>query len=242
VSTTEPFLAFCPKCNGDKRAEIVAAVDESYSDDNYSCLTKHRIIKCQGCGHLHFQTEFTDSEDLDYGYDESGEEYCEPVKKIEYYPPKPKRDRPSYAHSHPTYSFDLERLLDEAYKALDNDLNIVAAIGLRTAFDASTEILGIDPNKKFFQKLNELETLGHISKNEHAALSALTDAGNAAAHRGWCPTAEQLDTMFSIFEAYLYRAFVMSKEQNELLKRAKKLAKTTPKRKRLRILPKPQTT
>jgi len=42
--------------------------------------------------------------------------------------------------------------------------------------------------------------------------------------------------MFSNFEAYLYRAFIMSKEQNELFKRAKKLAKTTPKRSRLRML------
>jgi hypothetical protein len=48
-------------------------------------------------------------------------------------------------------------MLDEAYAAFHNDLPVLAAIALRTAFDASTEILGIHPALGFEEKLDALE-------------------------------------------------------------------------------------
>jgi hypothetical protein len=230
VASTPIILAYCPKCKGDKRAQVVASVDEPYSDDHYSCLTKHRIIKCEGCEHIQFQTEFTDSEDLDYGYDEAGQEYSEPVKKIAYFPPKPKRLRPDWAEDHSSFSYALTRMLDEAYGALDNDLPVLAAIALRTAFDASTEVLGIHASLTFEEKLNALEKGAHIDSTQRKALDALTYAGSAAAHRAWLPTDDQLDTMFTIFEQYIHHSFVTSKQRKELEKRAVALAKKTPKK------------
>jgi hypothetical protein len=230
VAHTPIILAYCPTCKGDKRTQIIASVDEPFSDDHYSCLTKYRIIKCEGCEHIQFQTEFTDSEDIDQGYDESGQEYYEPIKKFEYYPPKPKRARPDWTESHASFSFTLIHMLDEAYSALNNDLPVLAAIALRTAFDASTEILGIHPALTFEEKLDALEKEQHIDVVQRKALGALTDAGSAAAHRGWLPTHEQLDTMFTIFEQYIHHSFVTSKQRKELEKRAAALAKKTPKK------------
>jgi hypothetical protein len=191
-----------------------------------------------GCKHVQFQTEFTDSEDLDYGYDEAGEAYSEPRKKIEHFPPLSKRTRPDWTISHSSYSEALERLLHEAYTALDNDLPVTSAIALRTAFDASTEILSIDPAITFEEKLDELEKLQHINASQRKTLGALTHAASAAAHRGWTPTNDQLDTMFTIFENYLYRSFVTSRELKELERRAADLAKKTPKKPKRR---KPKT-
>jgi Domain of unknown function (DUF4145) len=62
---------------------------------------------------------------------------------------------------------------------------VLAAIGLRTAFDRASELLGIDPNKTFAGKLSQLVVDGHIGSTEKASLDVLTDAGGAAAHRGW---------------------------------------------------------
>jgi hypothetical protein len=39
---------------------------------------------------------------------------------------------------------DLGGLLTEMYAALNNDLRVLAAIGARTAFDRSSELLGVD--------------------------------------------------------------------------------------------------
>lgn len=224
------ILAYCPKCKGDKRTQVIASFDKPYSDEYYSSLTTYRIIKCEGCEHIQFQTEFSDSEDVDQGYDESGEAYYEHVKKHEYFPPKPKRPRPDWTESHSSFSGTLTHMLDEAYGALDNDLPVLAAIALRTAFDASTEILGIHPGLSFEEKLDALESGQHIDSAQRKTLDALTDAGSAAAHRGWLPTSEQLDTMFTIFEQYIHHSFITSKQRKELEKRAAALAKKTPKK------------
>lgn len=228
--STSIILAYCPKCKGDKRTQIIASLDEPFEDQYYSCLTKHRIIKCEGCEHIQFQTEFTDSEDFEQGYDGDGEPHWEPIKKFTYYPPKPARPRPEWLKDNSAFSQALSNMLREAYGALDNSLPVLAAIALRTAFDASTEILGIPPALGFKEKLDQLQKGNHIDGAQRKTLDALTNAGNAAAHRAWIPTDEQLDTMFTILEQYIHHSFVVSKQRKDLEKRAAALAKRTPKR------------
>ena len=87
---------------------------------------------------------------------------------------------------------------------------------MRTSFDRASELLGIDPANTFAEKLNELTKSGRIGTTERDNLDALTDAGSAAAHRGWRPTLRQLDTMMSILEAFLYRTFVLEEEVKRL--------------------------
>jgi hypothetical protein len=87
----------------------------------------------------------------------------------------------------------LEDLLTSVYTALDNDLRVLAAIGLRTAFDRASELLSVDPEKTFADKLSQLMANGDIGSTEKESLDVLTDAGGAAAHRGWKPNPKQLD-------------------------------------------------
>ena len=115
--------------------------------------------------------------------------------------------------------FDLGRLVRETYSALNNDSRTLAGIGVRTAFDRASELLGIDPGKTFREKLNDLVTAGFIGANERNDLDDLTDAGGAAAHRGWRPTLQQLNTMLNILEAFLHRNFVLGQEAKELKKK-----------------------
>lgn len=222
--------AHCPKCNGERAADIVAEHSESFSDDVFYADTMYRVLKCRGCSHVQFQTCSINSEDWDYDYDEAGQEIQAHRETIEYFPPIDKRPRPEHTRSHKSYSPAMEELLDEAYSALKNDMPIVAAIALRTVFDAATEVLGIDTNLSFIEKLDQLVTNGKIDSQQREILDALTDAGSAAAHRGWKPTAQELDVMFTIMENFLYRAFVTSAEQKELAKRAAALRRRTPKR------------
>jgi Domain of unknown function (DUF4145) len=115
--------------------------------------------------------------------------------------------------------------LTSVYTALDNDLRVLAAIGLRTAFDRASELLGIDPNKTFAGKLSQLVVDGHIGSTEKASLDVLTDAGGAAAHRGWKPNLKQLDTLSSIMEQFVHRTFVLNAK-------AKRVKTSIPSRKR----------
>ncbi|WP_353035168.1 DUF4145 domain-containing protein [Mesorhizobium sp. M1328] len=62
-------------------------------------------------------------------------------------------------------SADLEACLFQIYKALDHDLNILAAIGIRSAFDVASEVLGIDPEQAFEAKLKTMEDSGLIPRH-----------------------------------------------------------------------------
>ena len=54
-----------------------------------------------------------------------------------------------------------------------------------------------------------MQTAGHISASEKDILEAMTDAGNASAHRGYSPTFEQLTAIVDILENFIERAFVL---------------------------------
>jgi hypothetical protein len=103
----------------------------------------------------------------------------------------------------------LGNLLSEMYTALNNDLRVLAAIGARTAFDRSSELLGVDSKLPFNQKLDQLVTMGKISKDERDTLEVLIDAGSAAAHRGWRPKPKAVNTMMDVVEAFLHRGFIL---------------------------------
>jgi hypothetical protein len=92
---------------------------------------------------------------------------------------------------------------------MNNDLRVLAAIGARTAFDRSSELLKVDPALGFNEKLDQLHNMGKVSKSERDTLEILVDAGSAAAHRGWPPKPEELNTMMTIVEAFLHRAFIL---------------------------------
>jgi hypothetical protein len=68
----------------------------------------------------------------------------------------------------------------------------------------------------FKEKLDLLQNKGHISLSERDNLDILTDAGGAAAHRGWKPTAEQLNIVMTIVETFIHRKFVLDAEVTRL--------------------------
>ena len=66
---------------------------------------------------------------------------------------------------------------------------------------------------------------------ERACLDILTDAGTAAAHRGWKPTDGQLSTVMSLVETFLHRKFILKSKVKQLkgqIPRRKKRRKKWP--------------
>jgi hypothetical protein len=194
----------CPKCGADRNALIVGQYQQNWGadEDDISGSWDYRILRCAGCDQVYFQNEVFTSADR--------------FPRISYWPAPSKRKRPDWLH--PIWLVDgpLCDLLTSVYVALDNDLRVLAAIGLRTAFDRASELLGIDPDKTFAEKLNQLVQHGHIGLTEKGSLDVLTDAGGAAAHRGWSPDPSQLDTLSSIMEQFVYRTFVLKAEAEKL--------------------------
>jgi hypothetical protein len=171
--------------------------------------TTSYMLECGGCKAVFFHEEFVCTENLD----ETGAL----EKQITYYPAPAKRKRPDwFSFSLLHLDVGLHSLLNETYNALDVDARVLSATGARTIFDRASELLKIDPSLTFAEKLEQLHTKGHISASEREDLNILTDAGGAAAHRGWKPTLPQLDIVMSIVETFIHRTFILKSEVKRL--------------------------
>lgn len=201
----------CPNCGSDRLADVVGHHRHRQARDHqggpdWEPTIDYRILQCRGCEVPYFE------QDKSWGDLHSHE--------LTYWPSPSKRKKPDWSSSMKMrLDAELSSLFDEIYRALNDDLRVLSAIGIRTAFDRATELVGIDPAKTFAEKLVELVEFGLIGGDEKVALNILTDAGSAAAHRGWKPELKELNTMMDVFEAFLHRTFILRLEAKSLQKK-----------------------
>ncbi|WP_081317034.1 DUF4145 domain-containing protein [Xanthomonas translucens] len=130
-----------------------------------------------------------------------------PRKASIYPPPEPKSDRPDWVWDLGRKDTALSQVIDEMYVARANKLNVLTAIGLRTAFDRASFLLGVDENLSLNKKIEKLVEDGKLGKVEARHIEVAVNAGNAAAHRGWSPDDEQLAALLHVLEQFLRRNF-----------------------------------
>jgi hypothetical protein len=223
---SETVKGECPTCRAVRNSSVRGKYHKSWAHPTRPIdgSDTYYILECCGCETKFFRHETYFSEYDHYDYDpQTGDTVVIPTVRTTYWPPLERRSRPEWLYSAEHRDAVLGSLLQQLYTALDSALTVLAAIGIRTAFDRATLVLGIDPKKTFEQKLHKLLDDGWIGATERDILAALIDAGNAAAHRGWSPEAHQLDTMMDVLEAFLHRHFVLRDG-------ASKLRADTPKR------------
>ena len=212
MTTEEKAIkANCPNCKGERNCFVRAEFERKITSQNdpTSATDTHYILECCGCNNCFVRREYWFSEWDQIDEDSYGRPVMIPGIEVSQWPAPSMRQMPEWTQVLARRDRTLHVLLDEMYSAVNNDLPILACIGVRTAFDRASELLQVDPKLSFFEKLNALETSGHIGKAERATLEVLTDAGSAAAHRGWHPKPEQVSTLFEIIEAFLHRTFVL---------------------------------
>ncbi|WP_085034076.1 DUF4145 domain-containing protein [Ensifer aridi] len=232
--------AYCSSCRGDRNCEIKGHHRE-WGDDarnGYQWDTNWYLLVCCGCDHVFAQSVSTNSEDYYQEYDYQGEVITVHEETIRSWPAKSKRERPDWlGHNGVETNIDnvdaLDSSLAELYGALDHDLNVLAAIGIRTSFDIAAEVLGVDSSKPFQKKLDEMVAKNLIRDSEREHLDILIDAGSASAHRGWKPSLSDLDTLMDTLESFIYDAFVLpARKEAAAAKIAKIKARVPPKQKK----------
>jgi hypothetical protein len=191
----------------------------SDDDDDVWAETDYRILQCRGCQSVYFQTDAVCSENADIDVNPStGEDEWILNHTITYWsaPASSIRQRPDWFDQLLFVDHELYSFMGDIYMALNNELCVLCAIGIRTSFDRASQLLGVDPKKNFRDKLCELVQCGKIGSDEQETLNILTDAGSAAAHRGWKPEPEQLNAMMDIIETFLSRVFVVDTAAKKL--------------------------
>lgn len=232
--------AFCSNCRGHRNCDVAGHHAESGDDaeGRYEWHTDWYLLVCCGCEHIFAQSVSTDSESYYYEYDSSGEQQLIREETIKTWPAKFKRERPDWFGGN-SIATDIEDVwalglaLSELYGALDHDLKMLAAIGVRTSFDVAAEILGIDPSLPFQKKLDGMVDKKLIKESEREHLDVLVDAGGASAHRGWKPSVEDLDVLMDTLESFIYDTFVLpTRKKAAAAKIAKMKAKVPPRQKK----------
>ena len=214
----EPIKGHCPNCGPSRLSDVVGHHHTEETDHDVWGRSDYRILQCRGCEAVYFQTDSVCSEDWDYGdFDpQNGAPEIVANHSIVYWPAPSKRPSPDWVHELDFIDRELCDTVSEIYVALNNNLRVLSAIGIRTAFDRASRLLGVDPKKNFAKKLCALLKLGKIGSDEKETLAILTDGGNAAAHRGWKPEPEQLATMMNVIEAFLFRTFILEAHARKL--------------------------
>ena len=225
--------AECSKCGDMRNCEVRGHYEERYSDEHFQASTEWFILECRGCEYVFVQTVSTNSEDCNYYYEEDGSEAVMHAATVRYWPALSKRTKPEWMTEYGIEAVDEESLgkaMLELYGALDNDLRMLAAIGIRTAYDIASELLGADPALTFAEKLDHLVTSGRIGITDKDRLETMVDAGTASVHRGWRPKADQLNIIMDVLEHFIHEAFAAPARRKKLDEGAAKLKETVPPR------------
>lgn len=214
--------AMCPECEKETRVDTLFHKIENWTDEgpDIEGRVDHFVFECRGCEVVFFARSTSNSEDYyDYVDPYTGETWQDYRIQKKSWPSVPQATPPIWANFNLSATDKiLSDLLHDIYHALNNDLYMFAAIGCRTVFDRISEVLGIDTELSFAEKLEEMRKASHISGKQKGTLEVLVDAGSAAAHRGWKPERKYLDTMLDIIEQLIHEHFVLKAEIADLKK------------------------
>lgn len=138
---------------------------------------------------------------------------------ISIYPSPVTRRRPHWLDQTPV---QVRTMLLQVYTALDANSRALALMSARAVLDmVLVETVG--DKGTFSAKLDAIEKKGSIGSQNRTFLDAALDAGNAAAHRGYQPTTEDLNAVMDIIENLLQAVY-------HLKTLAESLRKSTPTR------------
>ena len=208
--------SYCVDCKRETSHKIIEQYQKTLHEKKYdvSIYYTYQIIDCLGCNNISFQEISSCSENTTY--DDDMQSYVMEEHKINY-PLVPSHHRPAWSNSYWTNDTRLRELLNEVYDAIDNQLNTLAAIGIRTTIEASCVKLSIPPKNNFCKKTKELFREGHVGKQEALNIyKYLMNAGNAATHENWKPSNIELNILITYLEGFLYRVFIAPKELEKL--------------------------
>ena len=168
------------------------------------------MLQCKGCHEVFLERTDWSSDD------EPGD--AQPT----YFPPRVSRREPAWIKRNKVPS-EYRALLNEVYTALHADSRRLAAMGARALIDTFIN-RRVGDQGDFEKGLAKLVTDGLMTEESKVTVKTAVNAGNASAHRGHCPSSQDLNTVIDIVENLI---------QNELLKEpAQVLKANTPPRQR----------
>ncbi|MEE2945252.1 MAG: DUF4145 domain-containing protein [Pseudomonadota bacterium] len=211
--------ALCPECQKQVNCKVLHQhkVSWAHPDADIQGLDVYEILCCQGCDEVFFCKESSNSEDLvdvQVGFDEWEADY---YVSSTYWPSTPKYVNNAFTlDSLARKNFELSEMLKDSIRAANEDMPVLAAIGIRTCFDILSVDMGAAPNDSFADKLETLRKEGFIGGKQKGRLSVLIDAGSAAAHRGWKPRPTAVAMLLDLLNGVIQEHYFLQEEIDQL--------------------------
>ena len=197
-STT--ILIRCRECRRDTNHRVHYVLSEgSTRGDDYHWSCVHHLAQCAGCDTVCYATETTTEDDWD---PRTGDL----VPSWRVYPAPEEGRRPVDTDDHVPRS--VAATYREVIGALNMNLSLLTAIGLRTLIEAvckERQIAGEDLR----QRIDGLASTGHLSVRQAKTLHDLRFLGNYAAHEIGKPQPGELLAAMEIAESMLKSIYVV---------------------------------
>jgi len=200
----------CRQCCRDTQHKIVANYKEQGSEhidarNSVDWWVDSQIIQCAGCQEVSFRTLSSNSEDVDYDYEE-GQRIFNEVEK--FYPGRSTGLKTIESHLLP---YRIYQIYQETRAAIEGDLFIVGGIGVRALLDAICKEVDA-AGKDLYQKIDDLHAKSLVTKEGTAALHKIRLLGNKSAHEAEAHSREQLSLALEVVEYMLVGTYIIPRK------------------------------
>lgn len=205
------ILTDCVSCKRETNQLVLSSKKTSNGNEKVETeenFTEYMILECGGCKTISFLIRET-TEHVSFG-----ETYCYDrnyPKKIDSYEEyKFLRDE-----DHEQLPVKIYELYNEVRVAFENEVSVLAGLGLRTIIEAICLQQKISGNS-LFNKIKTLETKSLISPNERELLDKLRVIGNMSAHEIKAFPMDKLGYALDIVNHVLQSVYILPKINKKL--------------------------
>lgn len=203
----------CAECKRKTKHEVLHSIDmtgqEDWGENDwYGWEMCYQIIRCKGCESISFRTASSNSEDHEQiGHDE----WDTPIHE-DLFPSRSKGR--IYKYDFKYLPVNVYGIYHETIQALNGEQAILTGIGIRAIIEAICK----DKNThstNLQNKIDELVTMGVLTRDGADILHKLRVIGNLAAHEVKPHTNEQLSTALDVVEHLFEGVYVLPKKAKE---------------------------
>lgn len=216
---TERHLCICRECDKETMHHIIYSYNEHGCEscgpnNEVSWQVKNQIIQCLGCETVSFRTVQTNSEAVDYFYDENGDTGVYYLETIKYYPA-----RTTVVHSIDVNMLPLKvhDIYEETIISINNEQYILAGVGIRAIVETVCKDLKAE-GSNLYDKINSLMKMSIVTSEGAEILHKLRVLGNDAAHEVKAHNSQQLHLAMEIIEHMLHGTYVIPEKVKNVFK------------------------
>lgn len=188
--------AQCSTCFGERNHAVLLVVDVPIATVDEEGVERNEVLQCAGCDTVVLRQTTSTSR--------PGDDHAIKVRQA-YYPPTTSRRVPIWLD-------DLDdatstELLEQVYAATQNDLNRLAAMGIRALVE-HVLIKEVGDNGTFGANLRAFHEAGHISAAAKEVFEVVLEAGHATMHRAYDPSDRDINTLLDTVETMLEQVYI----------------------------------